>query len=148
MPYSLTEEFAAVYRMHPLMPDDYNFRSAADDRSSAAALSGLAGPGGIDVFEASCARRPLLLVRHPAPGAVMLHNFPRVLQEFVRPDGQLMDLAAVDILRSRELGVPRYNEFRRLLHLDPARTSRAHRQPGLGRGDPSASTAATSSRWT
>jgi hypothetical protein len=31
-----------------------------------------------------------------------------------------MDLAAVDILRSRELGVPRYNDFRRLLHLKPA----------------------------
>ena len=28
-----------------------------------------------------------------------------------------MDLAATDILRHRELGVPRYSEFRRLLHL-------------------------------
>ena len=26
-PYSLTEEFVSVYRMHPLMPDDYEFRS-------------------------------------------------------------------------------------------------------------------------
>jgi hypothetical protein len=33
-----------------------------------------------------------------------------------------MDLAATDILRTRELGVPRYNEFRRLLHLKPARS--------------------------
>ena len=31
VPYSLTEEFVAVYRMHPLVPDDYPFRSAADD---------------------------------------------------------------------------------------------------------------------
>jgi hypothetical protein len=30
-----------------------------------------------------------------------------------------MDLAATDILRSRELGVPRYNAFRKLLHLPP-----------------------------
>jgi hypothetical protein len=30
-----------------------------------------------------------------------------------------MDLAATDILRTRELGVPRYNQFRRLLHLKP-----------------------------
>ena len=28
VPYSLTEEFVAVYRMHPLLPDDYTFRSA------------------------------------------------------------------------------------------------------------------------
>ena len=53
------------------------------------------------------------------PGAIVLHNFPRFLQEFMRPDGKLMDIAATDILRSRELGVPRYNEFRRLLHLRP-----------------------------
>jgi len=31
-----------------------------------------------------------------------------------------MDLAATDILRIRELGVPRYNRFRRLLRLAPA----------------------------
>jgi len=54
------------------------------------------------------------------PGLVTLHNFPRFLQEFHRPDGTLQDLAATDILRSRELGVPRYNQFRRLLHLPPA----------------------------
>ena len=31
-PYSLTEEFVAVYRMHPLMPDDYAFHSAVTGR--------------------------------------------------------------------------------------------------------------------
>jgi Animal haem peroxidase len=56
------------------------------------------------------------------PGAVSLHNFPKFLQEFERPDGKLQDLAAVDILRIREVGVPRYNQFRRLLHLKPAKS--------------------------
>ncbi len=32
-PYSLTEEFTAVYRMHPLIPDDYALRAAADNRA-------------------------------------------------------------------------------------------------------------------
>ena len=27
----MTEEFVAVYRMHPLIPDDYRIRSANDD---------------------------------------------------------------------------------------------------------------------
>ena len=31
-----------------------------------------------------------------------------------------MDLAAVDVMRTRERGVPRYNDFRRLWHLKPA----------------------------
>jgi hypothetical protein len=26
-PFSMTEEFVSVYRMHPLLPDDYTFRS-------------------------------------------------------------------------------------------------------------------------
>ena len=32
VPYSLTEEFVCVYRMHPLIPDDYSFRSLADNK--------------------------------------------------------------------------------------------------------------------
>jgi hypothetical protein len=56
------------------------------------------------------------------PGLVTLHNFPKFLQTFVRPDGKMMDLAATDILRSRELGVPRYAEFRRMLHLPVPKT--------------------------
>ncbi len=51
------------------------------------------------------------------PGAITLHNFPRFLQHFDRADGTLVDLASIDVLRVRERGVPRYNEFRRLLHL-------------------------------
>jgi hypothetical protein len=30
-PFTLTEEFVAVYRMHPLMPDDYVIKSAGDN---------------------------------------------------------------------------------------------------------------------
>jgi len=36
--------------------------------------------------------------------------------------GEHLDLAAVDILRDRERGVPRYNQFRRLLHKDPVKS--------------------------
>jgi hypothetical protein len=31
VPYSLTEEFVAVYRMHPLIPDEWSFRAHEDD---------------------------------------------------------------------------------------------------------------------
>ena len=31
-PYSLTEDFVTVYRLHPLIPDDYRF---ADHRTGA-----------------------------------------------------------------------------------------------------------------
>ena len=32
VPYSLTEEFVSVYRMHPLIPDEFSFRSLAERR--------------------------------------------------------------------------------------------------------------------
>ena len=53
------------------------------------------------------------------PGEVALHNHPRFMQHLVRTedDGLTLDLAAVDLLRSRERGVPRYNAFRQLMHL-------------------------------
>ena len=54
------------------------------------------------------------------PGAISLHNYPRFLQHLERPDGTRLDLAATDILRIRERGVPRYNQFRRLFRLRPA----------------------------
>jgi hypothetical protein len=123
VPYSLTEEFVAVYRMHPLVPDDYALRSSADDRMlMEATLRDLAGPGAVTVAQKVGMADLMYSFGTEYPGLVTLHNFPRFLQEFHRPDGSLQDLAATDILRSRELGVPRYNEFRRLLHLRPARS--------------------------
>jgi Animal haem peroxidase len=53
---------------------------------------------------------------------VTLHNYPRTLQNLTRDDGEHLDLAAVDIFRDRERGVPRYNQFRRLIHKDPVKS--------------------------
>lgn len=123
VPYSLTEEFIAVYRLHPLIPDNFAFRAVAGDRQ----LGGRIFP---DVFGPK-AKETMDEVSFPDlfysfgvahPGAVTLHNYPKFLQRFERHDGPLIDLAAVDILRDRERGVPRYNEFRRLLHLEVRQT--------------------------
>ena len=151
MPYSLTEEFVAVYRMHPLVPDDYSLRSSADDQDAHAGDAARPGRARTRSTVAQKVGVADLLYSFGTqhPGLVTLHNFPRFLQEFHRPDGNLQDLAATDILRSRELGVPRYNEFRRLLHLRPGQgLRRSHRQPGMGTGDRGRSTAGTSSRST
>ena len=56
------------------------------------------------------------------PGAVCLHNYPKSLQNLVQDNGERFDLGAVDILRDRERGVPRYNRFRRLLHKPAVRS--------------------------
>jgi hypothetical protein len=121
VPYSLTEEFVAVYRMHPLLPDDYVFRSLNDDgvlEERTFPEIGLRGTRARleELGMANC----LYSFGRAHPGAITLHNYPRFLQNLERPDGTTIDLAATDILRVRERGVPRYNEFRRLFHLEPA----------------------------
>ena len=123
VPYSLTEEFVAVYRMHPLLPDDFTFRSIETDEvlqertfrelGALDTRARLDEVGFVNSFYS-------FGIAHP--GAITLHNYPRFLQEFKRPDGTVVDLAATDVLRIRERGVPRYNEFRRLFHLKPAAT--------------------------
>ena len=56
------------------------------------------------------------------PGAITLHNYPRALQHHRRIDGEVMDLATLDILRDRERGVPRYNDFREEMRMPRVRS--------------------------
>jgi hypothetical protein len=122
-PYSITEEFVAVYRMHPLVPDEFDLRSTADPhRVERREFLDLAGLRSHDVVARLGACDLLYSLGTAHPGAVTLHNHPRFMQRFRRDDRMEIDLAAVDILRSRERGVPRYNRFRRLLSLPEARS--------------------------
>lgn len=122
-PYGLTEEFVEVYRLHPLLPETLDIRRAADG-------------GDIEEMPVASTRQaasPALTKRVPMadlfysfgnqhPGQLVLNNFPRFMQELSVPGNPVFDLGAVDILRARERGVPRYNEFRRQLGLNPIRT--------------------------
>lgn len=56
------------------------------------------------------------------PGAITNNNYPDFLQNLKSPDGFIRDMGTVDILRDRERGVPRYNQFRRLLHMPAPKT--------------------------
>ncbi len=123
VPYSLTEEFVAVYRMHPLLPDDFTFRSSKSgevmQEHTFPELGALQARTRLEELTVANAFYSFGVAH---PGAITLHNYPRFLQHFERPDGTILDLAATDVLRNRERGVPRYNDFRRLFHLKPAET--------------------------
>ncbi|MQA76164.1 MAG: peroxidase [Solirubrobacterales bacterium] len=123
VPYSLTEEFVAVYRMHPLLPDEFSLRSVTGGEL----LEERTFPelGALHVrerLERVGVANSLYSFGIAHPGTISLHNYPRFLQHLERPDGTRLDLAATDILRIRERGVPRYNEFRRLFRLRPAQS--------------------------
>jgi hypothetical protein len=118
VPYSLTEEFSAVYRMHPMIADEWSLRSATDNRVvREVTLRELTGPAAVEVAAQIGPLDLLYSFGTSYLGAIELHNYPRFLQEFERPDGTVQDLAATDVMRVREMGVPRYCEFRRHLHL-------------------------------
>ncbi|HEX4939628.1 MAG TPA: peroxidase family protein, partial [Candidatus Kapabacteria bacterium] len=121
VPFSLTEEFTAVYRMHPLLRDSLEVRNYANDAvignsllqaHSFAGAAQLTSQHGLTNLFYSFGRTH--------PGLLELNNYPQMLQNFTREPGVAMtDLGAVDILRDRERGIPRYNEFRRQIGLNP-----------------------------
>ena len=72
----------------------------------------------------------------PTPGRSRLKNHPRALANHVRLTGERVDLGTIDILRDRERGVSRYNDFREKLRKTPDhRVRRPHRRRGVGARD-------------
>ena len=117
VPFALTEEFVTVYRMHQLIPDDFTFLHRAAGRWDSISLPGILGKEGEQVLRKYGLSDILYSFAIANPGAVTLHNFPKHLRKFSPNGANPIDLAAVDILRTRQRGVPRYNDFRAQLHM-------------------------------
>lgn len=117
VPYSLTEEFVSVYRLHPMLPDGLPLASGFQP------LSDLVGLAGEDVLYTS-EKAPVevwdALVSYPC-GNLELFNYPTDLRtlsptdEFGTALPDKVDLAALDLYRDRERGLKNYNQFRREL---------------------------------
>lgn len=117
-PYTLTEEFVSVYRMHPLIPDEYDFYSLDDGRKIGHfEFPEVGGRNARKITETVRMQDLFYSFGLMHPGAIRLRNFPRHLQNLRKDDGTIFDMAAVDILRDRERGVPRYNHFREMLRM-------------------------------
>jgi len=116
-PYSLTEEFAAVYRLHPLIPDDYVFYDYETGRlTETRRFDEIQGVPTDDEMRRLRLHNVIYSFGVAHPGAITLHNFPRSLQRLKRLNGEIIDLSVVDIVRDRRRGVPRFNDFREALH--------------------------------
>jgi hypothetical protein len=115
-PYSITSEFVSVYRMHPLIPDDYQVRShESDDVVGESDFTPLQGHGTRAMIDEYGMANWIYSLGLAHPGAITLHNHPNALRNLVRVNGDHVDIATIDILRDRERGVPRYNDFREKL---------------------------------
>ncbi|SMF57118.1 peroxidase family protein [Pseudobacteriovorax antillogorgiicola] len=120
VPYTLTEEFVQVYRMHPLMRDSidvYDFESGS--LKDSVSLEDTTFGDGEEMFRSSRQADLWFGFGITNPGALTLKNYPNVLRNIEIPFRGPLDLATIDIVRDRERGIPRYNEFRRQIGLTP-----------------------------
>ncbi len=121
-PFGLTEEFTEVYRLHSLLPETLILRKIGTETSEEIPLPATRQAGSAKVTAKFGIADLLSSFGRQHPGQLVLNNFPRFMQELSIPGNPLFDMGAVDILRARERGVPRYNEFRRQLGLNPIRS--------------------------
>ncbi|KAF3330145.1 hypothetical protein FCM35_KLT05476 [Carex littledalei] len=133
VPYSLTEEFTSVYRMHPLLPSTLKLRdlTAEPDQTKSPPyvedinIEGLLGIKGEQLLSKIGFEKQTVSMGHQACGALELWNYPIFFRDAIpqnvdgtsRPDH--IDLAALEVYRDRERSVSRYNVFRRRLLMIP-----------------------------
>ena len=118
-PYGLTEEFVEVYRLHSLLPETLHLKKIGQAQITETATPATRQAGSPKITEQFGIANLLFSFGTQSPGQLVLNNYPRFMQELSIPGNPLFDMGAVDILRARERGVPRYNEFRRQLGLNP-----------------------------
>jgi len=122
-PFNFPEEFTSVYRLHPLVPDLIEYRDATQPNRISqkvpvadtvrAGATQLMQQRSIDDWAVSMGRQRL--------GVLHLRNHPLFLQNLPMPhlpsESGKLDIVALDIIRDRERGIPRFNEFRRQIGL-------------------------------
>jgi hypothetical protein len=142
-PFNFPEEFVTVYRLHPLVPDLIEYRQWDGDanaiRNKVPVVETFRGKATGAMRDRGLANWALSLGRQRL-GALTLQNQPQFLQDLELPrlktaTGKI-DVAALDLIRDRERGVPRFNEFRRQYGLKQLTSFDDFIDPRLAKGSP------------
>jgi hypothetical protein len=142
-PFKFPEEFVTVYRLHPMVPDLIEFRELQPDpnviRLQIPVVDTLRGKATPAMHQHGLAHWALSMGRQRL-GLLTLQNHPRFLQNLSLPrlpaTAGKIDVAALDIIRDREHGVPRFNEFRRQYGLTSLTSFEDFLDPRLPQGTP------------
>ncbi len=121
-PFNFPEGFPSVYRLHALVPDMLEYRNLDDNPNTIQEFLPV-----IETFRGGATdqihRRGLpnvaLTMGRQRLGLLVLQNHPQFLQNLdLRPRlDTTIDVMALDIIRDRERGTPKFNEFRRQIGL-------------------------------
>jgi hypothetical protein len=140
-PFNFPEEFVSVYRLHPLVPDLLEYRDLKSDPNKIVKripvvetfqgkATNFTQSMGLENWGLTLGRQRL--------GALTLHNSPMFLQNLklgrLESKTQQIDVVALDIIRDREHGVPRFNEFRRQYGLRQLTRFEDFMDPGVAPG--------------
>jgi hypothetical protein len=120
VPFTLTQEFVSVYRMHPLLPNSFEIKSMdTGEKLADYEMAATRNEGARSILETHGLRNVVFTMGSEHPGALVLQNYPKFIQELDIPLIGKMDMGTVDVLRDRERGIPRYNAFRANLRMKP-----------------------------
>ncbi len=125
VPYTLTEEFVAVYRMHPLLPEELQVIDFDTGKTEVVPLNETRHEKSMNLIKRQGLKNLFYSFGRTHPGALSLKNYPKFMTNIQVPENpsgtRTIDMAMTDILRDRERGVLRYNNFRRAIGLKPIR---------------------------
>src|SRR5205085_3480974 len=119
-PFNFPEEFITAYRLHPLLPDLIEYREWNNGpnviRQKVPVIETFRSKATEAMQQKGLANWALSMGRQRL-GLLTLQNHPQFLQNLkmnrLQSPTQQIDVAALDLIRDRERGIQRYNEFRR-----------------------------------
>ncbi|HZD06492.1 MAG TPA: peroxidase family protein, partial [Longimicrobiales bacterium] len=119
-PFNFPEEFITVYRLHPLVPDLFEFRDWHDPNEIQRAVPVVSTFRGkaTDAMRGNGLSNWAVTMGRQRLGALTLQNLPMPRLAARGSETGKLDVVALDVLRDRERGVPRFNEFRRQYGLE------------------------------
>ncbi len=118
--FAFSEEFVEVYRLHSLLPETLHIKNfCTGEKIMDVPFPETRQAGSGKLLKRVTMSDLFYSFGNQHPGQLVLNNYPKFMQELSIPFNPVFDMGAVDILRARERGVPRYNEFRRQLGLKP-----------------------------
>lgn len=113
--YQFTEAFVAVYRLHSLMPDEIELHCILDKDCTTSHgkyefnLAELLDEQTVEINKNFYQNDLFYTFGTNNPMSLFLNSYSSIFTDL---GDQHIDLATIDLLRQRERGVPRYNNFR------------------------------------
>lgn len=128
--HQFSEEFVNAYRMHPMLPEHLIINPVSGYPSCRVPLKHISFADSYKVVQEHGFNDILNSFGSQSQGRLTLKNHPTFLTNFKIPNnnpeqsnkGYYTDIGTIDVLRDRERGLPRYNQYRRNLGMEPLKS--------------------------